>query len=132
MISCVVFIVLMLIAIAKCIFYIIYQKSDKRIFSPCSYCEIDSFTFSLYYKHKKIDSCIMYYKYRGYYYIVGANNIYKMGRFKCVVIDEENTNKSEKRIIERLKRDAKTKILKSGELWNDYYLRYVYSNGQSL
>lgn len=50
----VVMIVFMIVAIVRAIFYIIYQKSDKIHFSPFTYCELDAFSFSLFYKKKRL------------------------------------------------------------------------------
>lgn len=121
----IVMIIFMIIAIIRGIFYIIYQKSDKMFISPMTYCRLDAFSLSLIHKRKKIDSFIMYQKHKGYYYILGTKNIYKMGWFKLIVLDENNTNSFEKKIIAEMKKDCREKIVEYNTLLQNLALKYV-------
>ena len=120
----VVMIVFMIVAIVRAIFYIIYQKSDKIHYSPFTYCELDAFSFSLFYKKKKIDTFIVYYKHKGFYYILGTQNIYKLGKSKLTVLNEDNTSESEKKIINNLKADAKCKISEYNQVLQGMLVKY--------
>ena len=65
----------------------------------------------------------MYYKHKGYYYILGMKNVYKMGRLKFIVLNEKNTNTFEKKIITQLKEESRKKVLEYNALLQNILLK---------
>lgn len=88
-----------------------YQKSEKIYFSPLVDIKINGISYSLIYKRKEIDTCVIYQKYKDFYYMIGTKEIYKVGKGKIITIDQENIEGFEVSLIETLKRECKKKIM---------------------
>lgn len=100
--------------------YFLYEisKSEKIYFSPLVGIKINGISYSLIYKRKEIDTCVIYQKYKGFYYMIGTKEIYKVGKGKIITIDQENIEGFEVSLIETLKRECKKKISEHQELFN--------------
>lgn len=107
-----------IVAIIRSIFYMKYQKSEKIYFSPLVGIKINGISYFLIYKRKEIDTCVIYQKYKGFYYMIGTKGIYKVGKGKIITLDQENIKDFEVSIIETLKRECKKKINEHQELFN--------------
>lgn len=88
-----------------------YQKSEKIYFSPLVGIKINGISYSLIYKRKEIDTCVIYQKYKGFSYMIGTKEIYKVGKEKIITIDQENIEGFEVSLIETLKRECKKKLV---------------------
>lgn len=100
--------------------YFLYEisKSEKIYFSPLVGIKINGISYSLIYKRKEIDTCVIYQKYKGFYYMIGTKEIYKVGKGKIITINQENIEGFEVSQIETLKRECKKKISEHQELFN--------------
>lgn len=66
-----------------------YQKSEKIYFSPLVGIKINGISCSLIYKRKEIDTCVIYQKYKGFYYMIGTKEIYKVGKGKLLLLTKK-------------------------------------------
>lgn len=122
----------MIMVIIRMAFFLIFQKSDRIIFSPLAYCYVNAFSCLLIYKNKQVDTFMQYAKYKGYYYILGAKGIYKMGKLKLVQLDEDNLGKNEKSLINGMKEECKKNLLKYNELLQCMMLQYGDADSNQL
>lgn len=117
-------IVFIIVAIIQGIYYIIYQRSNRVHLSFRAYCYMDCSFFSLHYKGKQIDTILIYSKYKGSFYALGLNGIYKFGKGKCHVLIESDIEESEALLIEGMKETAKAKLGKYGDLIQAFSNQY--------
>lgn len=95
----IVMIIFMCIAIISGIFYCIYQKSNKKYFNIFLHFSDEQLYFTLHYKKKKIDDIFVYGKYKGHYYFVGMNGIYKLKKLRINKIQENELQGDENNFI---------------------------------
>lgn len=112
------------VAIVQGIAFVIYQKTDKIYLSISTRCKIEPLSMVLEYKGKKIDTAFAYTHHNGYYYVLGLNGVYKIGRTRMIKIQESDMSTSEKAIVDQMKVDCSTKISKNKGLLQLYLSRY--------
>ena len=117
-------IVLTIIIAVQGIFYIIYQKSSRVHLSLLSYCYVNGFFFSLFYRGKQIDSALLFSKYKGHFYVLGIKGIYKFGRCRIKVLLDDDLTEYEKPLIADMKNECKIKLKKYEELLQLASLQY--------
>lgn len=114
----------LVILITKGIFYIIYQKSDKIHFSLFWYCNVEQSYFTLHYKKEKIDDIFVYGKYKGVYYLVGTDGIYKLKKYRINKIQKSELPEEEKNFINNMIKDRIDKILNTKEKLDSFLYKY--------
>lgn len=108
----------MIVVIIRSVFYMKYKKSDNLYFSPLVGVQVNGISYSLIYKRKEIDTCVIYQKYKGFYYMIGTKGIYKVGKRKIITLGQENIEDFEVSLIEELKIECKKRLSEHQELFN--------------
>lgn len=116
-------VVFVIVVILQGVFYIIYQKSDRRYLSFRTYCYTDSAFFSLYKKGEKVDTILLYSKHNGSFYALGENGFYKFRRGKYQVM-ECGFSEDERILFEEMKEAARNKLIQYAEMIQSFSERY--------